>query len=181
MFCTKCGMNLQEEWKICPTCGAVVYKLGNKPCKGESERSISVELNAGEMTISGKRRFSTEVLIQGNMVTINSFMNTKNYSEPITNKFMIQNIKQIKYSFCAAMRNIHKIRFIASGVLLVLGLLSGMFYFSIIALIVAGVNYYESLWRGMKIFIDDGRKVTIFYDDKDDAIQIEKELKTVSS
>ena len=186
MFCQKCGKELKEEWKLCPNCGAPIEQKGNqdnhngmakdKASKKESTNEIKMEISAGELTISGQQRFTSEIFIKGNDVTVRNYMNTKSYSDPIDTKFKVKEIRQIKYVRHAAMRKIHKTRYIISGILFVLGIITFLLYFCLIALIIAVLNYINSCYKAMEISLVDGKKVYIYYSDRDDTIQIEKEL-----
>ncbi|OUP80761.1 hypothetical protein B5F07_19845 [Lachnoclostridium sp. An169] len=186
MFCVKCGKELKPEWKVCPNCGEPVeqMKAHDTPnmvsdkanIEDTSEYEIRMEVHAGELTISGQRRFTSEIFIKGKEVMVRNYMNTKSYSAPVDTRFMTRDIQRIKYKRHAVIRKIHKTRYIIAGILFVLGIVTSVFYLCLIALIIALLNYIDSCSKAMEISLVDGRKVYIYYFDQDDVIQIEKEL-----
>lgn len=179
MFCTKCGMGLQEGWSSCPSCGNGIHNddVSYEKCEKQKERDIQMEITGGELTVSGQKRFASDIHIYGNQVMIKTYMNTKKYSEPVINEFSTDMVSQIRYVRHPAVRKIHKIRYVSGGVVFIAGVLSGLFYFCFLSLLMIGFNYWNSLWNAIEIGISDGRKIYIYYSDKDDAVQIESELK----
>ncbi|MGF7009844.1 hypothetical protein M2146_000355 [Lachnospiraceae bacterium PF1-22] len=185
MYCTNCGNEVNG--KFCTQCGANI-SLGETheiaphepnipstdPKTMYSDNAKVLEVNAGEITLSGQTRFTTTIIIENNNVTVRKYMNTKSYSEPRDYVFNINNITGLRRKKVGVPRKIHKIRY-AVAALLVVFTFTG-FYWLIAGIALAVFNYINSCYLAIEIRLNTGNNIDVYYTDPDDATIIEHAL-----
>lgn len=174
MFCEKCGKQMEENWKNCPNCGTSIKE--NVSCQYEEVAEQMFEISAGDVTVSGQRRLATEVIIKGESMTIKSYMNTKKLSLPTEYKIIPNDMVNMEKSKRMVLRKIHKIRLVCAGILLILGVVAGVTYATLVALLLTLFTALEAREKALELVLKSNQKIYIYYIDEDDIVLIEQAI-----
>lgn len=176
MFCEKCGMKLEEGWKVCPACGSQI--IHNQPSDEEyAKRNWQYTTSKTHL---GKKLFKNEIHICGNQVMIKNEMNTDKCQTPEFHEFSIDDISQINHAEHSYVKHPAKIHYILGAGLFVIGLFSSIWLCCLVGLIIIGLNSRgagAASWPGMEIYLNDGRKISIHCNHEEEIGKIEYELR----
>ena len=175
MYCQNCKTEIRDDWKICPTCGMPIKD--NKECEETRTNGQVFGISAGDLTVSGQRRYITEVIIEDTVMTIKSYMNTKKFSTPTEYKIISYDIVNIEKCKKLVLRKIHKIRLVCAGIMLILSFATGMVYFVFAALLLALLTSMNAREKALKLDLGSGQKIYIYYIDEDDIMLIEQAIR----
>ena len=174
MYCQNCEMVIKDDWKICPTCGTAIKD--NIDCEKRGTDRQVFEVSAGDLTVSGQRRYITEVLIEDKVMIIKNYMNTKKFSTPIEYKFISSDIVNLEKRKKIVLRKIHKIRLAGAGIMFLLTFVTGLSYFLLAAFVLALITTLVAREKSLELVLKNGQKIYIYYIDEDDIALIERAI-----
>lgn len=179
MYCQNCRMEIKDDWKICPACGTSIKK--NRDCEEARTDRQMFEISAGDLTVSGQRRYITEVIIEDTIMIIRNHMNTKKFSTPIEYKLISSDIVNMEKCKKIVLRKIHKIRLVSAGMMLLLTFVTGLIYFVFASLLLALLTTINAREKALALNLRSGEKIFIYYIDEDDIVLVERAIDTAKT